>query len=64
MKNNLENENCLDEEEVVHVVPISNTDADPVAGCKLAYREEEKQKSICLELCDDDDVTPTDVYAV
>ena len=28
MKNDLENENCLDEEEVVHVVPISNRNVD------------------------------------
>ena len=67
LKNNLEKEDCQDEEEVVHVVPISNKNVDTVAGRKLVYREEEKQKSICLEVCedgDDDDVTPRDVYAV
>ena len=64
IKNNLENEGCLDEEEVVPMVPISNKNVDTVAGRKLVYREEEKRKSICLEMCDDDDVTPKDVYAV
>ena len=67
MKNNLEKVDCLDEEVVVHVVPISNKNVDTVAGRKLVYREEEKRKSICLEVCDDDDgddVTTRDVYAV
>ena len=67
MKNNLEKEGCLDEEEVVPAVPIANKNANTVAGSKLVYREEEKRKSICLEVCDDDDdddITTTDVYAV
>ena len=65
LKNNREKEDCLDKEEVVSVVP--NKNVDTVAGRKLVYREEEKRKSICLEVCedgDDDDVTPRDVYAV
>ena len=52
---------------VVHVVPISNKNVDTVAGRKLVYGEEEKRKSICLEVYDDDDgddVTTRDVFAV
>ena len=52
VKNNLENEDCLDEEEVVPVVTISNRNVDTVAGSKLVYREEEKRKSIRLEVCE------------
>ena len=66
LKNNLEKEDFLDEEDV-HVVPILNTNVDTVAGPKLVYRKEEKRKSICLEVYDDDDdddVTPRDVFAV
>ena len=66
MKNILEKEGCLDEKEVVPMVPIANIYVNTVAGRKLVYREEEKRKSICLEVCDDDDddIYPRDVYAV
>ena len=66
MKNTLEKEGCLDEKEVVPMVPIANIYVYAVAGRKLVYREEEKRKSICLEVCDDDndDISPRDVYAV
>ena len=67
MKNNIENEDCLDEEEDFSVVPIANKNVNTVAGRELVYQEEEKRKSICLEVCDDDDdddIATRDVYAI
>ena len=64
MKNILDKEDCL---EVVPAVPISNRNVDTVAGRKLVYQEEEKRRSISLEMRDDgcdDDVTTRDIYAV
>ena len=42
MKNTLEKEGCLDEKEVVPMVPIANIYVNAVAGRKLVYREERK----------------------
>ena len=67
IKNNLENDDCLDEEEGCVCGTNINRNVDTVAGSKLVYREEEKRNSVCLEVCDDDnddDVTTKDVNAV
>ena len=64
LKNILGKEDCL---EVVPAVPIWNRNVDTVAVHKLVYQEEDKRKSISLEIRDDgydDDVTTRYVYAV
>ena len=43
---------------------ILNNNVDTVAGRKPVYRKEEKRKSICPKVCEDDDVTPRDVFVV
>ena len=41
--------------DVTPLGPKSNKNVNTAAGSKLTHREEEKGKSICLEMCDNDE---------